>query len=117
MILAFSVIAVSAEHRHSGRRRNNMLDLNRTPRRELSEDAENLFETVEGTGDTCDLRGNWYNQHGSELILNQTEDGKLSGEFRTAVRLTARSQNQERSFASVKGEIFGKIRTFWEFQI
>jgi len=93
-----------------------MLDMNRTPRRQLSENAESLFETLEGTADDCDLRGNWYNQHGSELFLNQTEDGKLTGEFRSGVRMAPRAQNQDyterATFAPVRGEIFGKIFTF-----
>jgi len=114
LILGFFCLSSASGSR---RRNQQMLDLNRTPRqRELSENAENLFETVDpATGDTCDLRGNWYNQHGSELILNQTDDGKLNGEFRTAVRLTAGSQSQdysERTVGSVRGEIFGKIFTF-----
>lgn len=32
-----------------------------------------------------DLTGVWYNQHGSELILCHTADGRLEGEFRTRV--------------------------------
>lgn len=115
-LLCIGTLALGEHRNHGSGRRRNMLDLNRTPRRELTENAENLFETVDND-DACDLRGNWYNQHGSELILNQTDDGKLTGEFRTSTRLTPRPQNpeyteQRQSFAQVRGEIFGKIFTF-----
>jgi len=107
---------VGNEHRNHGGRRRNMLDENRTPRRQLSENARNLFEAIDGLGEsTCDLRGNWYNQHGSELILNQSADGTLTGEFRTAVKLNRAGQSQEyseRNVEPVRGEIFGKIFTF-----
>lgn len=33
----------------------------------------------------CNLSGVWYNDVGSEVILNQTTDGTISGEYRTAV--------------------------------
>jgi len=90
-----------------------MLDQNRTPRRDLTEDAESLFEAVDGT-ENCDLSGAWYNQHGSELSLNQTENGILSGEFRSAVKLPRRQnqENSEKTYAPVRGEVFGKIFTF-----
>ncbi len=32
-----------------------------------------------------DLSGTWYNELGSEMIVNHTETGELSGEYRTAV--------------------------------
>jgi len=117
VLLCFGALAFGEQHRnHGSGRRRNMLDLNRTPRRDLADNAENLFDAEVDSDDSCDLRGNWYNQHGSELILNQTDDGKLTGEFRTSIRLTPRRQNQEyterQSFAQVRGEIFGKIFTF-----
>jgi len=88
-----------------------MLDLNRTPRRGLTEEAESLFEAVDGAGDSCDLKGAWYNQHGSELILNQTEDGKLTGEFRTGVKFQGQENVERSNFAPVRGHIFGRIFT------
>jgi len=116
VLLFFCALASAERHHHNGGRRRNMLDMNRTPRRDGEQNAESLFEAIEGLGDSsCDLRGAWYNQHGSELILNQTEDGKLTGELRTAVRLAQRSQSQdytERTSSPVRGEIFGKIFTF-----
>lgn len=33
----------------------------------------------------CSLSGVWYNAVGSEVILNQTNDGTITGEYRTAV--------------------------------
>jgi hypothetical protein len=33
----------------------------------------------------CDLRGVWYNDLGSEVILDQSENGVITGEYRTAV--------------------------------
>ncbi len=37
-------------------------------------------------GERCsDLQGAWYNQLGSELLVNHTQDGVFSGEYRTAV--------------------------------
>jgi len=113
ILLCLGTLALGEHRNHGSGRRRNMLDLNRTPRRDSTAngDTENLFDG----DDNCDLRGNWYNQHGSELILNQTDDGKLTGQFRTATKLS-RSQNQEyterQTFAQVRGEIFGKIFTF-----
>jgi hypothetical protein len=119
-LLCSAVLASADRHNnnHNGGRRRNMLDQNRTPRRGgLVEQAEQLAGLVEeGADDSCDLKGAWYNQHGSELILNQTEDGRLIGEFRTAVRLGGeRDQDySERSTSAVpiRGHIHGRMFTF-----
>jgi hypothetical protein len=36
---------------------------------------------------TRELSGTWYNQHGSELVLEVGEDGKLTGSFRSGTGL------------------------------
>lgn len=139
VFLLLCLCSVAWSDRNHGGRRRNMLDQNRTPRRQgLAEDAETLFESLDSTssltGTSCDLKGAWYNQHGSELFLNQTEDGKLTGEYRTGVKLGARGEAQgkykswsseldslqsclpeytERSnFAPVHGRVFGRLFTF-----
>ncbi|XP_078690048.1 uncharacterized protein LOC144921189 isoform X1 [Branchiostoma floridae x Branchiostoma belcheri] len=33
----------------------------------------------------CSLEGAWRNDHGSEMVLNMTEEGHVTGEYRTAV--------------------------------
>ncbi|XP_028398509.1 uncharacterized protein LOC114522087 [Dendronephthya gigantea] len=48
-------------------------------------------------GHKCDLRGVWYNGVGSEIILNQTESGIISGEYRTAVERDKGSAGQSHS--------------------
>lgn len=106
-----------------------MLDQNRTPRRDLTENAESLFEAVDAGKpllfqnfiyklqyflENCDLSGAWYNQHGSELSLNQSENGILTGEFRSAVKLP-RKQNQGKLILSsliilLHSELFRELR-------
>ena len=46
---------------------------------------KNIQVQDQSTGHKCDLRGIWYNDVGSEVILNQTKDGRITGEYRTAV--------------------------------
>jgi hypothetical protein len=46
---------------------------------------ENLETPGKYTMHKCDLCGIWYNDVGSEVILNQTEYGVITGEYRTAV--------------------------------
>ncbi len=46
--------------------------------------------SVINVGINCkSLDGIWYNQLGSEMILNHTRDGLLFGEYRTAVERAA----------------------------
>ena len=46
---------------------------------------EPLKTPEKSTGHECDLSGIWYNDVGSEVILNQTKYGVITGEYRTAV--------------------------------
>ena len=46
---------------------------------------QNLETPHKSTVSKCDLHGIWYNDVGSEVILNQTEYGVITGEYRTAV--------------------------------
>lgn len=57
-----------------------------------------------------DLTGVWYNQHGSELILCHTVDGRLEGEFRTRVETADGSAGD--SAAKVMG--FTGERKCWD---
>ncbi|XP_028403066.1 uncharacterized protein LOC114525820 [Dendronephthya gigantea] len=41
----------------------------------------------EFAGQTCNLNGTWYNDFGSEIILQQSKSGIITGEFRTAVEV------------------------------
>ena len=49
----------------------------------------------------CSLSGTWYNQLGSETILNQKNDGVVEGEYRTAVE--PRPGSTGKSFSKVLG--------------
>ena len=49
----------------------------------------------------CSLSGTWYNQLGSETILNQKNDGVVEGEYRTAVE--RRPGSAGKSFSKVLG--------------
>ena len=45
-----------------------------------------LFLTSFANGENCkNLDGYWYNQLGSEMLLRHGKDGRLTGEYRTAV--------------------------------
>jgi len=104
-----------ASRRHESNRVRTMLDQNRTPGRPGDgQDQPHIF-------DVCDMRGAWYNQHGSELVLNQTDDGLITGEFRSAVRLS--SEHNRRgpdytetsqsawSYSAVHGRVIGSLFT------
>jgi len=59
---------------------------------------------------TCDLDGLWYNEHGSELYLQQSSDGKLTGEYRTAVEVECGSAGK--NYSVVNGSIVGRLFSF-----
>lgn len=61
----------------------------------------------------CHLGGYWYNMHGSELLLNVSADGKLTGEFRTAVESSRGAAGH--SFAQVTGETKKGLFSFQAF--
>jgi len=67
-------------------------------------------EEDSGTVIDCHLQGFWYNQHGSELYLNQSDSGKISGEFRTNV--ASESGIVGNGFADVTGSVCGNIFAF-----
>jgi len=59
----------------------------------------------------CNLNGHWYNQHGSELFINHTDEVNFCGEYRTAVELEQSSQMSE-LMGQVRGKVVGKLLTF-----
>jgi len=59
----------------------------------------------------CHLNGLWYNQHGSELYINHTDEMNFCGEYRTGVEVDATSQSGE-IMAHVRGKVIGKLLTF-----
>jgi len=58
----------------------------------------------------CHLAGLWYNQHGSELFINQSDTGKLSGEFRTGVAMDTGIVGT--GYAELSGTVCGSIFSF-----
>jgi len=58
----------------------------------------------------ANLTGFWYNQHGSELYFEQSEDGSLLGEFRTNVETSPGIAGD--TFSIVKGTTSGNLVTF-----
>ncbi|XP_028402777.1 uncharacterized protein LOC114525591 [Dendronephthya gigantea] len=64
----------------------------------------------EFTGRKCNLNGTWYNDLGSEIILNQTENGIIKGEFRTAVERKKGSAGKSHSLVYGFGT-YGKPNT------
>jgi len=58
----------------------------------------------------CDVSGLWYNEHGSELYLQQSRHGHLTGEFRTAVEVECGSAG--RNYSTVHGTIVGQLFSF-----
>jgi len=59
----------------------------------------------------CHLNGLWYNQHGSELFINHTDETHFCGEYRTAVEVDETSQSGE-LMGHVRGKVIGKLMTF-----
>jgi len=59
----------------------------------------------------CNLNGHWYNQHGSELYINHTDENRFCGEYRTAVEVEQSSQNVE-LMGYVTGTVIGRLFTF-----
>jgi len=59
----------------------------------------------------CHLNGLWYNQHGSELYINHTDETHFCGEYRTAVEVDVGRQNGE-LMGHVRGKVIGKLMTF-----
>jgi len=59
----------------------------------------------------CHLNGLWYNQHGSELYINHTDEMHFCGEYRTAVEVDATSQSGE-LMGHVRGKVIGKLLSF-----
>jgi hypothetical protein len=59
---------------------------------------------------SCDLSGFWYNNKGSEVLLRQTEDGNLTGEYRTGVERECGTAGT--SHSKVRGSVHGNLVTF-----
>lgn len=59
----------------------------------------------------CHLNGLWYNQHGSELYINHTDQNRFCGEYRTAVEIEQSSQNVE-LMGHVTGSVVERLFTF-----
>ena len=51
----------------------------------VSHRCKYLFEQKKYFGVRCTLNGNWYNLPGYEMIVEQGENNRITGEFRTAV--------------------------------
>ena len=58
----------------------------------------------------CNVSGIWYNDLGSEIILNQTENGIITGEFRTAVERKKGAAGGSHSLVYGSG-MYGKPNT------
>lgn len=79
----------------------------------VSTTEENLRMVAgDSIGHKCDLRGVWYNNVGSEVILNQTESGIISGEYRTAVEQDKGSAGHSHSFVYGFGRFAHPNTTF-----
>jgi hypothetical protein len=61
--------------------------------------------------DRCNINGFWYNQLGSELYINQTDESSFCGEYRTAVEVDQISENVD-LMGVVRGKIIGQLFTF-----
>lgn len=75
--------------------------------------TEYLEDEFEKRDCDFDLTGVWYNQHGSELILCHSADGRLEGEFRTRVETSDGSAGE--SAAKVTG--FTGERKCWDANV
>ena len=61
-------------------------------------------------GHRCDLSGTWYNDVGSEVILNQAKSGVITGEYRTAVEQEKGSAGTTHSLV-YGSSAFGNLNT------
>ncbi|XP_031553095.1 uncharacterized protein LOC116290228 [Actinia tenebrosa] len=55
------------------------------------------FAPTNTSGKPCDITGTWYNELGSEVILNQYANGIIVGEYRTAVERKKGSAGESHS--------------------
>lgn len=58
----------------------------------------------------CQIAGYWYNKHGSEMLLRQTPEGIITGEYRTGVESKCGSAGE--SHSNVFGYVHGDLVTF-----
>jgi len=104
LLLAILVFACTTEANNRQKVKKKYLQTNRFNSRDPS-------IAVPAENGPCQLNGHWYNQHGSELYINQTNENQFCGEYRTAVEVDETSQNAE-LMGYVRGSVVGRLFTF-----